>query len=419
MSYRSMGFRHSVRGERKRASKGWRGNYRDQLRIPKDEPTPVLLMRGEYEDMRADEVKNNGGAPPIKNYYPFVTHPIKFADSGKGSFRELPCSGDQCVPCWSKDGGDKRITTRTKFAMNVLHLAVYAKEQAKKDGKPIFYDKDGDKHRKGDPIMDWVEVKGRQDLKAISENAQALVKEGEVALFRRKYIEVGSNHLDHLMIIDEEAAKRCFCGGRLAPSKYYCAKCDDLLCDIEQTNMTPGEINDYGAQRQRCRSCGTSDFARVVSICDSCEEPTPLSAFDVVAWIRRHGEDTASAIVVTEIVPLTEYVGIDGQGLVKDWNVDAAGVTPVWADHVKDSMVQFDFAQVFAPPDAAYAAQTLKIDNPFKAHQTAAGAQRYVRQYTQANQAAGQNLSQQGQSSPQGAQTPTQQQAPASRFKRG
>ena len=90
-----------------------------------------------------------------------------------------------------------------------------------------------------------------------------------------------------------------------------------------------------------------------------------MSVFDVVAFVRKHGENTASTIMVEKIVPLTEFTLADDNALVKDWEVGAEGVTPVWADNVAGSMTQFDFEQVFTASDSQYVASLLGINNPF------------------------------------------------------
>lgn len=353
-------FRNSVMGERKeKGGKGWRGSYRDRLDIPKDEATPILLLRGKYEDTRG---KQTGELA----YYPHTVHSLKLAAAGPGSYREIPCAGKECVGCYAKDGGDPRVTTRDKFALNVLHLSIYRKEPIKdKDGKVVTYSEDGKDHRRGDVVMGWNEVTGRKDRKDIAANPAAAIASGDVSLYRRKYLDLGRNHLEALMAVDELASKLCFCGGNLAPTAFHCESCDELLCDVENSNMTAKQVNEYSSSRQRCASCGHLGFTKIITICDSCEEPSPMSVFDVVAYVRKHGENTASTIMVEKIVPLTEFTLADDNALVKDWEVGAEGVTPVWADNVAGSMTQFDFEQVFAASDSQYVSSLLGINNPF------------------------------------------------------
>lgn len=368
MSFHSNDFRRSVLGERQgKQSKGWRGGFRDRLDLPKEEATPILLMRAEYEDTRPDQIRSNGGTPPIKSYFPHIVHSLKLAASGPGSYRELPCAGNDCVCCYAKDGGDARVTTRTKFAMNVLHLSLYRKEQLKdKNGQALRYDRDGEHHRAGDPVMGWTEVVGRKDKKQIENNIDAELRSGNVTMYRRKYVDVGSGHLENLMLIAEMAAKRCFCGGNLAPTAFHCEKCDECLCDVENSNLTPKQVNEFAMSRQRCGACGHNGLSKIITICDSCDEPSPMSVFDVVAYVRKHGEGTNSTVICEKIVPLTEFQLANGDYLIAELAADAEGqMVPVWTEAVKDSMVQYDFEQVFEPVDAAYQASILKIPNPF------------------------------------------------------
>ena len=317
------------------------------------------MLRGKYEDTRG---KQTGELA----YYPHTVHSLKLAASGPGSYREIPCGGHECVGCYAKDGGDPRVTTRDKFALNVLHLSIYKKEAQKdKDGKFITYSEDGKDHRRGDSVMGWNEVTGRKDRKDIMANPAAAIAAGDVSLFRRKYLDLGRNHLEALMAVDALASKLCFCGGSLAPTAFHCEGCDELLCDVENSNMTAKQVNEYSDSRQRCASCGHLGFTKIITICDSCEEASPMSVFDVVAYVRKHGENTASTIMVEKIVPLTEFVLADDNALVKDWDVGSEGVTPVWADNVAGSMTQFDFEQVFTASDSQYVASILGINNPF------------------------------------------------------
>lgn len=182
---RAGSFRNSVLGERKpNQSKGWKGGFRDRLDIPKDEATPILLLSADYEDPR--------GTGEVLAYYPHDVHSLKLAASGPGSYREVPCAGEKCVGCYAQSGRDPRVTKRTKFALNVMHLSLYKKEQAKdKDGKPVVYSEDGKEHRRGDAVMTWNEIVGRKDRRDAEANIDRGVADGTLAMFRRKYLDVG------------------------------------------------------------------------------------------------------------------------------------------------------------------------------------------------------------------------------------
>ena len=377
------GFRSSVMGERKKASKGWAGNFRDEFRIPKDAATPILLQRGEYEDLREEEIKGNGGVPPLKHYYAHQVYSLKLAPSGPGSYREFEVGGEQDVCDYWMSRGDKRIARKGRFAMNLLHLAVHQQQQAMQDNKPMVYADDGKNHKKGDPIFNLVEVTGRQDLRNIMNDLPSKLKSGEVVMLRKKYVDVGPGHLENLMLIDEMASKNCFCGGNLAPAKFLCEKCNDVLLDVDATNLGVKQINEFGSNRQRCGSCGHHGFPASTNICDNqqCEAPAPLSVFDVVAYVRKHGEGTNSSVVIEKIVPLMEFQLPDGSYLIEDY----VGEIPKWTEPVGKVSTQFDFERVFIPPKPQYAAQILGKDNPFE--DRSQGASAYANQQGQSQQA--------------------------------
>lgn len=379
MATRSMGLRASVRGEKKQRGKGWRGSFRDRFDIPKASVTPILLIRGEYEDTRPDKIKENGGTPPIKAYHTRLSHGLKLAKGGPGSYREFPCVEDECVCCYAADGGDKRVGLRDKFAMNILHLGLYTMQDViGKDGKPLRYQSDGEDHKAGDIIRGWQEVKAARDLRTTMENIDAMVEEKAVQMYKRKYLDLGSGLLENLMAIDERAGKLCFCGGALTPTEFSCEKCESVICNVDEANLTPEQVADYYNERQRCDSCGHNGFAVAHTICDTCDTPRPMSAFDVVAYVRKTGEDTTTKIDIEKVVPLHEFVLQNGSYLIDGYDDTPEGsYTPKWTEEVAKVMTQYDFDQVFPAPDPQEVATVLKMDNPFK-KAAAPGARQYA-----------------------------------------
>lgn len=379
MATRSMGLRASVRGEKKQRGKGWKGSFRDRFDIPKANVTPILLIRGEYEDTRPEKVKENGGVPPIKAYHTRQAHGLKLANSGPGSYREYAHVDGECVCCYAADGGDKRINLRDKFAMNILHFGLYTQQPViGKDNKPLRYDKDGDDHKAGEVVKGWQEVKAARDLRTTMENIDEMLAEGAVHQFRRKYLDLGSGLLENLMQIDERAGKLCFCGGNLTPTEFACESCESIICNVDEANLTPEQVADYYNERQRCDACGHNGFAVAHTICDQCDTPRPMSAFDVVAFVRKTGESTTTKIDIEKVVPLHEFQLQNGDYLIEGYDEPPeGGYIPKWTENVAKVMTQYDFDVVFPPPTSAEVAATLKIDDPFrKAGQT--GARQYA-----------------------------------------
>jgi hypothetical protein len=382
-----MSLRQSVLGERKKGGKGWGGNWRDRFDIPKASAEAILLTPGRYEDERPDAIKANDGIPPEKHYKAILFDTFKDSVKGKEIFRKWRCAsgwdgkqGD-CLGCYRKESGDKRVAKRTLFFFNMIHFGFYEKTELRdKDDKVIRYDKDGDDHKRGDPIMVWAQITRPKERKHAKENMEEMMENDELRLFRKKYVEVGSGHLDNLMQIDELASKRCRCGGHLTPFLFTCPECGEILCDVEDSNMSDEERDNYAKERQRCKACGHSGHPNMQYICDECgDEAKPLTAFDVVALIRKAGEGTNSTIVVEDIIPVFEYLLPNKESIVQ-WDDDGAPVADedgyTFTDDVaKLANNQFDFEKINPPLDNEEVAKFLRVDNPF----ASAGASKYAR----------------------------------------
>jgi hypothetical protein len=374
----SMSLRRSVQGERKKkGAKGWGGNWRDRMNIPKAEFTPILLCRAEYEDTRPDSIKDNDGEIPLKHYHVHPNHTIK----DNNLFRKLRCAGGweghdaDCLCCYRKKNGDKRVGfPRDVFSMNILHLALYQKQPLKdKDGKPRRFENDDPEggHRRGDPIMGWTEVTRARDKKDVLVNIEDLLEDGSVSMARKKYVEVGSGHLQNLMLINDKAEKICACSGKLEPVAFFCEKCDETICDVEEANMTAEERDQYAMERQRCDSCGHFGFPENEHVCDECDEPEPLSAFDVVAWVKKTGEGTATTITIDRVEALADFEFPDGSSLYQ-WDDDEDnfvedddGNYVLYEDYEKLIGNQFNFDKVHQASDSDYIAKLLGCENPF------------------------------------------------------
>jgi len=383
---KAMSLRRSVAGERKKkGGKGWGGSWRDRLDVPKADGTDILLCPGEYEDERPDSIKDNGGEPPIHPYHVHPCHTIK----DKNLFRKLRCRGGyeestDCICCYKKNAGDKRISPkRDVYSLNALHLALYQKSpllDAK--GKPRRFEHDDPEggFKRGDKILSWQQITRARDKKEALQELDDRLEDKTLTMYRKKYIEVGSAHLQNLMVIDDMARSRCSCGGSLEPVSFFCEKCEDELCNVEDANMTPEERDEYALERQRCTNCGHFGFPDQEYVCDECDEADPLTAFDVVATVRKTGEGTASTITVEKVIPVYEYEFPDGTGLVEfdedgDWIEDADG-NPVFEEGVaklRDN--QLDFDKVHQPLDNDYVANLLNCDNPYGSSES--GARKY------------------------------------------
>lgn len=391
MASRVQGLRASVRGERTdRKKSGWKGGYRDRLDIPKGEATPVLFTKGEYLDERPKEIKDNGGAPPTKHYHVHKSHGFKLSQN---DYRSARCvagyvaehdATDTCMACRRKAEGDNRVGTRDVYSLNCVQLALHQKVELRdRDGKIIRFDEDGKNHKRGDTIMTWEEITAARDLRDAKQELEERLEAGVLSLYRKKFVQVGLGHLDNIMAIDEIAARKCKCGGKLEPISFNCAKCGELLVDVVDANLDKKEVDRFDAERQRCKKCDSFAFAERVMQCNECDNPSPLSIFDVVAFLRKSGEGTSSTIVCEQVVPLTEFTLANGAYLLKiddrdnSFATDDDGAFVLDEDFAKVT-TQFDFDTVHRVSDNDYICQVLRVENEMGSRGgTGGGSRRY------------------------------------------
>lgn len=379
---KAAGLRRSVlagKSRRREGKGGWRGNWKDRLDIPKAEETDILLTRGEYPNPEDKDEKT--GEPGLAHFHTSKQHGVKLKNSGPGSYFTTRCAMDagldDCVACMRMEQGDRRITLKDTFSFNCLHLALYERVPVVRDGKVVKYD-EGEK--RGEPVLTWAEVEKPRRKKEMLDEIDTLLERGEAALFRKKYIEVGAGHRDELSQIDEMASHHCKCGGELTPVTFTCEECGAVLADVERDDLSRKEISAFSSSRERCKECGHVGLPLPEMVCDSCKEPAPLTAFDVVATVRKEGEGTNSHIVVKKITPLDKYRLPNGAPLVEFVNVAKKGAAPEYeAKFDKDDNfvfteefdvkklveAQFDFEEVHKPQDHGYVANRLGCENPF------------------------------------------------------
>lgn len=389
------GLRQSVlrsQKSRKKGKGGWRGNWRDRFDIPKAEGASILLTRGDYDD--PEYIDDETGEMGASHFHTCQVHSVRLAKGGKGSFYTSRCAIDHaianggteddadCLHCLQQEQGDRRVGTKSTYSFNVVHLALYEKVHAERDGKKLFYERDGEKHKRGDPIMNWQEVTRPKARKRILADIDELVEDDEVRMFAKRYLEVGAGFREQISSLSDEAGKFCKCGGDLTPTAFECEECEEIICDVEEEDLDATEVAEFQSQRQRCEHCGHSGFPVADPVCDSCDEPEALTAFDVVAKIRKRGEGTNTTILFDEVVPLTDFELPNGATLL-EWDdddpeedEDGNWVFTEDYDFRKVATSQFNFEKVHEPSDNDWVASRLKCNNPFK-RRGGGGASKY------------------------------------------
>jgi hypothetical protein len=371
------GLRRSVLDgkSRKGAGKGagWRGSWRDRFDTPKAEEEDILLTRAAYEN--PDDIDEKTGEARLAHFHTCQMHHLKLKPSGKGSFMTARCGLDagkkDCLGCKCQAEGDRRITKKPDYSFNILHFGLYERVPLERDGKVVKHD---DGESRGKPVLVWEAVEKPSDRKRILADLDGYIQDGTVRLYQKRYIEVGGGHRDDLAQIDADAAKFCRCGGDLTPVAFTCEQCEEELADVDKDDMGKKEVAAFAMSREKCKKCGHIGLPVPENTCNGCKKPEPLSAFDVVARVRKEGEGTNSHIVVKKITPLDQYQLPDG-GFLIEFDKENGKYYPKegeegWVfvedmDIRKQATSQWDFEKVHEPKDHDFLAKTLGVRNPF------------------------------------------------------
>lgn len=393
---RVQGLRNSVVNRKKDKKKGWNGNYRDRLDIPKGAATPILLCPGDYEDGDPEMAEANDGQAPHFHYYHQLFHRYKWKDGKNDGFGLDPCAASWeqyraraghkvCLGCHLKKLGDKRVGNAEQYMLNVVQLALHQKVPLEdKNGKVRRYETDGENFKRGDPILSWKVVTAARDRKEVLSNLAEGLEDQTVAMWRKKFVQVGPSHRQQIEMIADLAEQHCRCGGSLTPTSFFCASCEELLCDVEESNMEPEDVLRYALERQRCDACGHWDAPLKQYTCDECDDPRALQFNEVVAYIRKTGEGTDTMITVEKVVPIWQFELPDGTGLIA-WDdndelaMDEEGNYILREDLRPLVENQFDFSKVNTPRDVDYFCKALGVTNPFE---QGGGTKRYAKSGT-------------------------------------
>lgn len=369
---------------------GWRPRYSDRHDISKAETDFILLTASSYPNKY-----DTGNPEATYPYYVCKVHSVKYHDrGGSGSFEEPRCNIDagqnNCVLCFAGGrSGDRRIgDPKDKFFVNILHFGLYEKvQQVDFTTKRPLVHQDGDK--RGQPVMGFEVVESPRRRQEIRDNIDALVDSGDVAMYRKKYLKLGSGHFDNIAGINDLASEHCSCGGRTTTVSFTCEKCGEELAHILRDDMSPAATLAFQNSTPRCKSCGHGARPIAQKTCDSCDKPQPLTAYDVVAEVKREGEGTQSKITVRSVIPLDQFQLANGAFLI-EWEkigdtyfpkYDEAGNFIFTTDFEIKKLVEasFNFEELMTPKQHSQVARDLGMSSsPFPDEGPAAvGPDRY------------------------------------------
>lgn len=330
-------FRQSVKAVTKRSGgKGRGGSWYDRYRIPEDVATPFVIVNAEYVDPfpppeRMELDPATGRPKDVTNsFFKSRKHVIQHGTKQQPKIRDAVCSAgynphapQPCAGCTYQDQGGANMKLSEVYSFTIVHLATYHRH-------PLIDKQTGGVVMKRDsnppvPVTVDSECTGRtcnfcramQGLQLIHDPQnpwpQALrVQDIQNVFGRRRYIELGKNHLEDLLAWDATVSSLCGNdGAQLITDGFACPYCNNLCIDMSQDTRTDAEIQAAVAQPYPCLRCQRPVLLREVVACEVCEannrQPLQFSLFGRVLWGMRQGKDTNSHLVLQRHESIEEF----------------------------------------------------------------------------------------------------------------
>jgi uncharacterized OB-fold protein len=252
-----------------------------------------------------------------------------------------------------------------RFFMNVLQFGVFRKTPVLDDaGAPLRYSRG---KLQGQEIYRWEPIESLREKKRLLNGGAG---PDELCFFRKKFIELPKKQFEILRSFARRAEEMCFCGGKLFPVVYHCQECEEVLLDVEDTDLSEDEVRRFGDESLRCRGCGAVNYPKPVSECDNCNSATPLRFTEVVAELTKvRSGDGYPTLTITRMEPITEFQFADGGyavirdeegGPLIDPDSDGNGFV-LDEDLEKLAMAQYDFADYTSPKSNGFYSDLLDL----------------------------------------------------------
>ena len=337
---------------------------------------PIVFIPGEYPDFYNEQEPGR-----IEDAYHWRFHSyVHHAQSGGRSFqsyRKLNClSGPNrhapkpCIGCLKvdqKEWDEKQYSTRSMFLFNIAHLVRYHEMPLVKNGQIQYRQDDASK-----PVMIKKECHDSCVASTVywanrgdNKPCDGCQQNSPVVLGGHRYMELGKNHLNDVIKYNRDVlSKRCLtCGGGLAEIGFMCQDCGTLVVDFATCGMTNQDIDNFRKSPFQCRSCGANglpipkydcgyDDQGFTKVSQGCQDPKPVTLYDVVVWMQREGEGTGSSIAFKKYELITHSPSFPGQD----------GQPSDLTEHLKTVVPRpFDFDSMF---EQTTAEQAKRLDQP-------------------------------------------------------
>lgn len=397
-------FRRNTKSEQKKGGgKGQRGNWREQMRLPRAGPAPFVLIRGEYIDPdpapETVEIDMQTGQPiPTKlEYFKWMKHRLKSISkyTGKDRFVDEPCARgwdkhnpQTCAGCMAMDSGNKLITLSESFSIGMVHLAVYHRHPLIDQQKgPVLSKKDNS------PVMVDSECTGKtcNFCRILSGQPPVLQYQNEFwpqydpktiqnVFGSRRYMELGSGHLSDIGEWDKQIGSRCGgtafvrnpdgsymlnqqgqpvpkgrCNTFLNVDGYKCATCGNMLINAETDPRPLEALEEIAQKKYPCHFCSKPTTLVEINSCDNCGNAVVQGAFDGVLWGQRQGDGTNSHLVLVQFDTLADFEASLHP------SVRALLNNKPLIDRINELNKPYEFSELYKPKEFSKMAERLEI----------------------------------------------------------
>jgi hypothetical protein len=233
----------------------------------------IRFLNGQYEQ----QVWNANKGEIVNDVLPYIEILMHWDNQQR---RTHQCSAGidemnskPCVGC-SLD-----IRPSPNRVFTIIHLAHYHKTpwvknnkiQRKKDGETVMIDK---------------ECEGK--------NCKMCASNDEKFFGKRLHMKLGLQHFGQLISKVEDLSQDCKCGGKLLQTQFECPQCENVLIDMDDPKCELSEKEVYDARENGyyCPHCRYMVDLIPIAACDSCEDPQPVTVFDLDVELRKMDSGT-------------------------------------------------------------------------------------------------------------------------------